>query len=212
MVNITLVRHATTQWNEEGRMQGRRDIELSATGRREVLSWTLPAELRAAHWVSSPLLRAMETASLLHPAPPAIEPALIEMDWGEWEGSTLPELQARIGEDFAVNADRGLDFRPPRGESPRQVMARVVPWLQRVVMDDAPVVAVTHNGVLRALLSLATGWDMLGKPPIKLRPATMHRFVLEPGPRLTVEACNLPLARADLARGEAGARSPGYPA
>ena len=208
---ITLLRHATTRWNEEGRMQGRRDIGLNAAGRREVLAWTLPGELATAHWVSSPLLRAVQTASLLHHRPPAIEPALIEMDWGEWEGSTLAELQARVGEDFARNQGRGLDFRPPGGESPREVAARLVPWLQRVAEQGAPTVAVTHNGVLRALLSLATGWDMLGKAPIKLRPGTLHRFVLEPGPHLALDACNVPLDGADAALGAAAPQLPGYP-
>jgi len=70
---------------------------------------------------------------------------------------------------------------------------------------------VTHNGVLRALLSLATGWDMLGKAPIKLRPGTLHRFVLEPGPHLALDACNVPLDGADAALGAAAPQLPGYP-
>ncbi len=208
---ITLLRHATTQWNEAGRMQGRRNIGLNAAGRRELLAWTLPDELVAAQWVSSPLLRAVQTASLLHHCAPAIEPALIEMDWGEWEGSTLAELRARVGEDFARNQERGLDFRPPGGESPREVAERLGPWLQHVAEQGAPTVAVTHNGVLRALLSLATGWDMLGKPPIKLRPGRLHRFVLEPGPYLAVDACNVSLARTGAAHGAAAPPLPGYP-
>ena len=32
-----------------------------------------------------------------------------------------------------------------------------------------------------------------GKPPVKLRPATLHRFRLAPGPRLAIDACNVPL-------------------
>ena len=67
----------------------------------------------------------------------------------------------------------------------------------------------THNGVLRALLALATGWDMLGKPPVKLRPATMHRFMVEAGP-----AADGPrLQRAAVARRSAGsARRGRHPA
>ena len=182
---VSFLRHGATAWNEEGRMQGRRDIALSLSGRNDVAGWSLPADIaQPIDWVASPLLRAVETAQLLAGAAPRIEPALTEMDWGAWEGYSLDELQTRFGRDFERNESLGLDFRPPGGESPRDVAARVALWLESVVEQDGSIVAVTHNGVLRALLALATGWDMLGKPPVRLRPATLHRFMLERGPRL----------------------------
>jgi len=191
---IACLRHGATDWNAEGRMQGRRDVPLSATGRADVAGWTLPADLaHDADWFASPLLRAVETAELMSGRTPRIEPALIEMDWGAWEGSRLDELQARLGDEFTGNAARGLDFRPPGGERPRDVVWRVARWLDGIAARERPLVAVTHNGVLRALLVLATDWDMRGKPPVKLRPATLHRFTLAPGPRLAIDACNVPL-------------------
>ena len=177
-------------------MQGRRDVPLSAAGRADVARWTLPADLaHDADWFASPLLRAVETAKLMSGRTPRIEPSLIEMDWGAWEGQRLDDLQARLGDEFTGNAARGLDFRPPGGESPRDVVSRVARWLESIAARERPLVAVTHNGVLRALLVLATDWDMLGKPPVKLRPATLHRFRLVPGPRLAIDACNVPLDR-----------------
>ena len=177
-------------------MQGRRDIPLSAAGRADVARWTLPADLaHDADWFASPLLRAIETAELVSGRAPRIEPALIEMDWGAWEGKRLDDLHARLGDEFTGNAARGLDFRPPGGESPRDVVSRVARWLDGIAARERPLIAVTHNGVLRALLVLATDWDMLGKPPVKLRPATLHRFRLVPGPRLAIDACNVPLDR-----------------
>jgi len=176
-------------------MQGRRDVPLSAAGRAEVARWRLPAEDGApARWLSSPLARAVETARALSGASPDLAPALIEMDWGAWEGQRLADLRGRLGEAFTANERQGLDFRPPGGETPREVMARVTRWLASLADDGRPIVAVTHNGVLRALLALATGWDMTGKPPVKLRPATLQRFVLERGPRLALLASNVPLA------------------
>jgi probable phosphoglycerate mutase len=71
---------------------------------------------------------------------------------------------------------------------------RVTRWLTTVAATGEPIVVVTHNGVLRALLALATGWDMSGKPPIRLRPAMLHRFALARGPALAVVECNVPLA------------------
>jgi broad specificity phosphatase PhoE len=191
---IAVIRHASTQWNAEGRMQGRRDVPLSAAGRAEVATWRLPADLDdAIDVLASPLARAVETAQLLSKRVPRIEPALIEMDWGAWEGCSLGELSARYGDAFACNARRGLDFRPHEGESPRDVMARLGRWLATLGARGQPLLVVTHNGVLRALLAIATGWDMTSKPPIRLRPASLHRFSFTPGARPAVVSCNEPL-------------------
>jgi broad specificity phosphatase PhoE len=194
---VSFLRHASTAWNEAARMQGRRDIPLGAAGRAELERWRLPegADPSVA-WVSSPLSRALETAERLAGRAPSIEPALTEMDWGAWEGYRLAELRERFGTEFASNEQRGLDFRAPGGESPRDVMHRVMQWLDALAPAGRPVVAVTHNGVLRALLAAATGWDMTGKPPIKLRPATLHRFTLTRGPGLALLEGNVPLVPA----------------
>jgi broad specificity phosphatase PhoE len=165
-VKIVLIRHGRTAWNQEGRMQGRADPPLSPAGRAEVLGWQLPDAWRDARWLSSPLRRAAETAALLTDRPVALEHRLIEMDWGAWEGRTLAGLRAEIPEAMAANEARGLDFRPPGGESPREVRARLESPLTD--LTDELVVCVTHKGVIRAALSLATGWDMLAKPPVRL--------------------------------------------
>ncbi|MGH6912370.1 MAG: histidine phosphatase family protein [Geminicoccales bacterium] len=162
---IVLIRHGPTRWNEEGRMQGRADLPLSAAGRAQVASWRLPASWADARWLSSPLRRAIDTAARLTDRPVSVEPRLIEMDWGAWEGRTLADLRAETPRAMAANEARGLDFRPPGGESPREVRARLA-GLFAELADD--VVCVTHKGVIRAALSLATGWDMLSKPPLRL--------------------------------------------
>lgn len=196
MLILSFLRHASTQWNELGRMQGRHDIPLSSAGHAEVAAWRLPHIVsEPVEWISSPLSRAVETAARLCGHAPCVEPALTEMDWGAWEGFRLAELRARFGSEFTRNEHRGLDFRPPGGESPRDVMDRMTRWLDAIAQRERPIVAVTHNGVLRALLAIATGWDMTSKPPIKLRQATLHRFVLEAGRKLAVVACNVPLVR-----------------
>ena len=165
-MRIALVRHGRTAWTEEGRMQGRADIPLSPAGRAEVQRWRVPNAWREARWLSSPLGRATETAALLTDGPVDIEPRLIEMDWGAFEGRTLAGLRAEAPDAMTANEALGLDFRPPGGESPREVRAR----LESLFADltDELVVCVTHKGVIRAALSLATGWDMLAKPPLRL--------------------------------------------
>jgi probable phosphoglycerate mutase len=194
---VALIRHASTAWNEEGRMQGRRDIPLSERGRAQVLSWRLPAHLLGAARVSSPLRRAVETAELLGGGSVELENALVEMDWGTWEGQTLADLRAVHGSEYERNEALGLDFRPPGGESPREVRARVQPWLARAATSPVPIVAVTHLGVLRAIVAAATGWDMTGKPPVRLRADALHRFAVDARGRVSIVECNTPLTPGD---------------
>jgi probable phosphoglycerate mutase len=176
---LALLRHGRTEWNDARRMQGRADIPLSEAGRAQVAAWRLPASLRGARIVASPLARAVETARLLAGGEPELAHELVEMDWGAWEGRTFDELRAELGPAYAISESLGVDYRPPRGESPRDVQARVRRWIERVSGDPGPVVAVTHNGVLRALLAQITGWDMVSRPPVKLKPDRVHLLEVE---------------------------------
>ncbi len=177
-------------------MQGRRDIPLSERGRAQVRAWRIPVELATepAQWVSSPLRRAVETAEILCCGTPPSATALTEMDWGDWEGFGLEELRHRYGDEFARNEALGLDFRPPGGESPRDVLGRVHPWLLSAAANRTCMIAVTHLGVLRAVLAAATGWDMIGKPPIKLQGDALHRFAVDDRGNISIVECNVALA------------------
>jgi probable phosphoglycerate mutase len=150
----------------------------------------VPAEWSGAVCLSSPLLRAIQTAELLRLRPQP-EPRLIEMAWGEWEGRRLADLRAELGEEMAENERRGLDFRPVGGESPREVQERLRALLHEIAK---PTILVTHKGVLRALYALATGWMMTEKAPDKLLDGCAHSFALSPGSSLYVDRINIPLA------------------
>jgi probable phosphoglycerate mutase len=181
MTELALIRHGITAWNTAGRMQGRRDVPLSPAGREALARFRPPPEVAGFAWLSSPLVRAVETAELLSGESPALDPRLVELDWGEWEGLTLDELRAAHPE-MAANEERGLDFLPPGGESPRQVQDRIKPLLAELA-GGPPRVAVTHKGVMRAIMALAYDWPMRGRPPLKLSRHAVHLFTLEAGGR-----------------------------
>lgn len=193
MTLFAILRHGPTAWSVEGRLQGRRDLPLSPEGRRRVAAWHLPAELAGSAWRVSPLRRAGETAMLLGISDPVVESAVTEMDWGKWEGQRLAELRASVPGLAAMEA-AGLDFRPPGGESPREVQARLRPLLARIAKDRVPVTVVAHKGVIRALLALATGWDMRAKPPQRLAEDAVHLFEIDSTGTPAVCRLNLPLA------------------
>ena len=178
-------------------MQGRRDIALSERGRAQARAWRLPPEFaRGVSWVASPLRRATETAELMGAGAIQRDAALIEMAWGNWEGFTLAELRDVHGDAFAQNEARGLDFRAPGGESPREVIERLQPWLAKVGASAVPVAAVTHLGVIRAILAAATGWDMKDKAPVRLQSDAIHRLAVDRQGRVAVVDYNIPLTPA----------------
>lgn len=193
MTSLAVIRHGPTAWNEDKRLQGRADVTLSAAGRAAVDAWRLPFETAGFAWTSSPLRRAVETAEILGARNLVTEPRLTEMDWGAWEGRRLAELRRELGAAMAGNEARGLDFQAPGGESPRQVQARLAPWLGEVAARGEPTLAVTHKGVIRALLALATGWTMTGEAPAKPGRAAAHLFRLDGVGNIEVERLDMTL-------------------
>lgn len=189
MIPILVVRHAATDWNEAGLIQGHVDRPLSVQGEDQIRGARLPREWIGAQCLSSPLQRAMQTATLLGLTPKA-EPRLIEMAWGAWEGQSLASLRKNLGAAMAENEARGLDFRPPGGESPRDVQQRLSPLLAEL---RERTIFVTHKGVLRALYALASGWTMTGRPQQKLIDGRAHAFSVTSGGTPSVAELNVRL-------------------
>jgi probable phosphoglycerate mutase len=193
-VPFAILRHAATAWNAERRLQGLTDTTLSEAGEEEARSWRLPSPADGWRRMSSPLQRARRTAELLQPsAAVTVDPALREMSFGTWEGYTIAELRVKVGERFLDAERRGLDFQPPGGESPRATMVRLGRWATGIAEAKQPVVAVSHKAAIRALLALATGWDMTGRPPHKLDWHCLHFFQAGRDGSVAVDRLNVPL-------------------
>ena len=199
-VAFALLRHASTAWNEAGRLQGLTDPPLSPGGEADARSWRLPSPADTWKRMCSPLQRARHTAELLQPtAIVSVDRRLREMSFGNWEGRTLAELRASEGPAFIEAENKGLDFQPPGGESPRAVMARIAGWTAEIAGRGEPVVAVSHKAAIRAVLALATGWDMMGRPPVKLDWRSLHFFHAEIDGTVRLDRANVSL----VARGVA---------
>lgn len=164
-IRIAFLRHGHTAWNREHRLQGSTDIPLDDDARATLTGLRLPPLWDRAELWSSPLSRAKETAQIVA-RPPQVSAALTEMNWGDWEGLKGADLKADPASGFKDLEDWGWDYRPPNGESPRDVLARVEPWLNARIQDT---VVVAHMGVMRAALALATGWDFHGPCPFIIK-------------------------------------------
>ena len=193
MTLLALIRHAPTTWNAEGRLQGRRDTPLSDAGKAALATWAAPPALNGFDWVASLLGRCQDTARRLVGRTVAPDDRIIEMDWGDWEGRIRTELADTLGDAFRQNEDRGLDFTPPNGESPRMVQQRLKPFFQEVAARGRPTVAVCHRGVIRAAVAMATGWNFIGKSPVKGQHGAYNMLRLAADGTPSVVALDAPL-------------------
>ena len=193
MARLVLLRHGPTAWTPEHRLQGQSDLPLSPEGRQAVASWRLPPEVAGFSWLTSPLIRARETAALLGHGDAPADPRLTEMSFGESEGRRLKDLRRQLGPAMAELEGRGVDFRAPGGESPREVQARLAPLLAEIGRDGRGHLAVTHKGVIRALYALATGWQMLGEPPQPFADFALHIYEVARDGTPVLLRHNLPL-------------------
>ena len=161
---VCLVRHGETDWNLAGRVQGREDVGINETGRRQAMKTAnfLGREV----WdgiFSSPLKRALATAEIiggqLGMADIAILDDLMERDFGQASGLTQAEIGEKFGgrefveqepwDSFSIRAMRGLDS---------VVDGRVG---QRLIV-------VSHGGLINAiLLGLSQGKIGSGKTVLK---------------------------------------------
>jgi broad specificity phosphatase PhoE len=192
-LRIAFLRHGPTEWNEQGRIQGRIDMPLSAAGQAKMAALRLPAGFETARVFVSPLLRARQTAELLDLAHASIDSRLSEHDWGEWEGLTREEILARDGEDAFERAGRGIDFHPKGGESTRELLARVSAFLSDVAADGSDAIAIAHRGILRSAYTLATGWDMASPMPAKLDLTGALILEVRPDGTAKIAELNVPL-------------------
>ena len=164
---IYLIRHGETDWNRDGRLQGKRDIPLNAMGREQAaeaarrLAASLDdAALSSLAFVSSPLERARETMELLRAALGLIpegygtDARLAEISFGSWEGLTWAEVARIDPAGTGVRRRAVWTFVPPGGESYADVAARAEAWLATLA---GPTVVVTHGGVIRTLMVLIAG-------------------------------------------------------
>ncbi|HLI27083.1 MAG TPA: histidine phosphatase family protein [Chloroflexota bacterium] len=129
-VQLLLVRHGETQWNREGRYQGRTDVPLTPAGRAQAaaLAEVLRAEPLAAVY-TSPLRRAYDTArpiAAAHGLAPVVDARLMEIHQGAWEGLRPAEIERRWPALYRRWLQEPETVRLPGGETLAEVERRVL--------------------------------------------------------------------------------------
>jgi alpha-ribazole phosphatase len=169
------LRHAPVP-DPEGRIAGRLDLPCDTSDSEwfAALANKLP---RNAVLVESGLMRCSQTIGALEaaglPLPPAIvEPALVEQDFGRWQGRAWNDLAALKDPDLAGFWQNPATATPPGGESFAAMMERVSEVILSLCAEnsDRDIIAVAHAGTIRAALALA----------LDMPPEAALGFVIEP--------------------------------
>jgi broad specificity phosphatase PhoE len=165
-MTLWLVRHGETEWSRSGRHTGSTDVDLTEAGERqaEAIRGLLQGH-RFDRVLTSPMSRARRTAELAGFPDAKVEPDLREVDYGEYEGLTTPEIWAARPE-WELFAD-GC----PRGESPEELRERMDRLLVRLTEFEGEILVFGHGHCLRALCVRSLG--------LPIGAAT--RFALDPG-------------------------------
>jgi broad specificity phosphatase PhoE len=146
-LNLFAIRHGETAWSLTGQHTGTTDIPLTESGRQlaermQPVLARFPFELV----LCSPMLRARETCELTgFGDKAAIEPDLVEWNYGEYEGLT-PQQIHEVAPGWMIFRD-GCSA----GETPEQVGARVDRVIARSRTVDGNVALFAHGHILRVL-------------------------------------------------------------
>ena len=166
MGRLVLIRHGESEGNRDRIFTHTPEVPLTDAGHAQVRAaaeW-VAARYRPVAVVSSPFLRARQTAAILAERlalAVRVEEELREQSFGELAGQPYAALRDSSDYDPA----RYWLWRPPGGETLLEVAARAGAALDRVAAGAAgnDVVVVSHGGVMMALWWHVTGEWRTGK-------------------------------------------------
>jgi uncharacterized phosphatase len=180
MTLLYLVRHGETDWNRAKRIQGSSDIPLNDLGRQQATN--TGRLLARRHWdgiLASPLSRALNTARLISAelglGEPEVDHAFVERNYGEAEGLTGDEVDARYPKGTPV----------PGRETRAEVAARVMPVLLNLAAtrQGQSLLVVSHGGVIRAVIDTVAPGLKIERIPN----GSVHSFRVDDGSMELIE-------------------------
>lgn len=195
VTRFILVRHGQTEWNLVERYRGRADIALNDTGREQArrLAERLAAEPIAAVY-AGPLQRTLATAEPIAAAKGlSVQPlrALIDIDFGVWQGLTEAEAEARYPSLYGLWLSRPGEVHFPEGESLSEVRRRAMAALRDLARrhNGETVVLVSHKIVNKVILCALLGLSNHAIWRIDQDNGAINRFEFEGG-RWVVQSLN----------------------
>jgi uncharacterized phosphatase len=180
---ICIVRHGETDWNAQGRLQGREDIELNDAGREQahkMADWLSRETWDAV--VSSPLKRAVETAQIiarrLSISEINVEEQITERDYGEASGLWPEERRSRFTDGIPGQEDFEL------------LRLRAMAGIEKIANAHRGkrIVVISHGALTNSILYTLSGGEF-GSFKTRLKNGCMNQITLQKG-KWTVDFYN----------------------
>ncbi len=184
---LTAIRHGETAWNVDTRIQGQLDIGLNELGRwqaDQAAQALVDADIDAIY--SSDLLRAWDTArslAKLRDMDVITDVGLRERGFGDFEGHTFAEIEARWPDEAQRWRRREPDFAlPGGGESLTTLRRRVIETVVRLAAAHVGqhIAIFSHGGVMDVLYRAATGQTTQAPRTWTLHNAAINRLLWTP--------------------------------
>ncbi len=160
LIHIYIARHGETTWNEEGRIQGRSDPELSLKGYGQSLALLKQLKDRPLSAIyASTLQRSIHTAQPVADhigLPIQRQPELDEIAFGILEGKNLYHFDEELKNEWNRFKDNRFAYRIPGAENYADVANRIRPFEERLLRDHEgqEVLIVGHRVVNRLLIGM----------------------------------------------------------
>lgn len=166
MTKMIIVRHCQAEGNLKRFFQGTIDSDITPEGAAQIAQ---AAELLRSEPIdviySSPKIRAVKTAegiNLYHEVELRIDPEIVEIDAGEWEGVLLSEIEKLYPEQYDNWRNHPEIFQAPGGESMKQVYDRVKKAVIRIADENRgkTVCVVSHGCAIKNIMCFLHGWEV----------------------------------------------------
>jgi 2,3-bisphosphoglycerate-dependent phosphoglycerate mutase len=136
---IYLFRHAESEFNQKNIFTGWLDPDLTDKGAQQAFKIGLMLKDKQIDLgYCSQLLRSQRTLALALQyhvtVPVVVDKRIAERDYGELSGTSKEEYLAKYGEEALHTVRRSYDVPPPGGESIKMVEARVMPFVEELLV------------------------------------------------------------------------------
>lgn len=165
-MKLTLLRHTSLQV-AEGVCYGQSDVDVSAHFYHEVALARQKLQQESLDAIySSPLQRCSKLAHALAAELPEAhdirhDDRLKELHFGDWEMQAWNDIPRAL---FDVWAQNYATMAPPNGETFAELQQRGLHFLQEIIQrhPQQHILAVTHGGMIRALIAHALNMQLKG--------------------------------------------------
>lgn len=166
MLYLYFVRHAQTEWNVAGKIQGRQDSDLTERGITD--AGLLGERFKNMNWkavYTSPSKRAVKTLQLIHGesfSSYIVEKRLMEMDLGDLEGKTMKEIKEVYPDQYRHYWHQPSQYAHTSGEDFYDVKDRVEVFIKELLAayESGHICIITHGVVVKMVQLIFRGLDM----------------------------------------------------